>query len=190
MAAPSVRPLASGSDTTRDITSSGSRRFKFQQLLGHPHQISADGFGRTYRPLEERLKALDDQLPRLQAELDFLRIQNLSRDEIVAEAQDLYGRWTDLLPGEKRQIIENVVERITIGKGSVSIDLAYIPSPSSMAAKRQRGHTGSSPRRALPWRGRSRKVIGPVSDKERLCHRNSHFIRAIDKGGYVRGTAT
>jgi len=23
-------------------------------------------------------------------------------------------------------------------------------------------------------------VIGPVSDKERLCHRNSHFIRAID----------
>jgi len=24
-------------------------------------------------------------------------------------------------------------------------------------------------------------VIGPVSDKERLCHRNSHFIRAIDK---------
>jgi len=36
MAAPSVRPLASGVDTTRDITSSGSRRFKFQQLLGHP----------------------------------------------------------------------------------------------------------------------------------------------------------
>jgi len=28
------------------------------------------------------------------------------------------------------------------------------------------------------------KVIGPVSDKERLCHRNSHFIRAID---YRRG---
>jgi len=31
-----VRPLASGLDTTRDITSSGSRRFKCQQLLGHP----------------------------------------------------------------------------------------------------------------------------------------------------------
>ena len=87
-------------------------------------QISADGFGRTYKPLEERLKALDDQLPRLQAELDFLAIQNLSRDEIISEAQDLYGRWSDLLPEEKRQIVENVVERITIGKEDVAIDLA------------------------------------------------------------------
>lgn len=110
-------------------------------------QISSDGFGRTYKPLEERLKALDDQLPKLQAELDFLRIQNLSRDEIIAEAQDLYGRWADLLPEEKRQIVENVVERITIGKGSVSIDLAYIPSPSEITVKRQRGHTGSWPPR-------------------------------------------
>ncbi|MEP7118105.1 MAG: recombinase family protein, partial [Acidobacteriota bacterium] len=108
-------------------------------------QISQDGFGRTYRPLEDRLKALDDQLPRLQAELDFLRIQNLSRDEIVAEAQDLYGRWADLLPDEKQQIVENVVERITVGKGEVAIDLAYIPSHSEITTKRQRGNKDSSP---------------------------------------------
>lgn len=100
-------------------------------------QISPDGFGRTYKPLEERLKALDGQLPLLQADLDFLRIQNLSRDEIIAEAQDLYGRWSDLVPEEKRQIVENVLERITIGKGEVSIDLAYVPSRSEITAKRQ-----------------------------------------------------
>jgi len=111
-------------------------------------QISAEGFGRTYKPLEERGKALNDRLPKLQAELDFLRIQNLSRDEIVSEAQDLYGRWTDLLPDEKRQIVENVVERVTIGNGEVSIDLAYIPSSSELTSKRQRGHTGSSRRPA------------------------------------------
>jgi site-specific DNA recombinase len=111
-------------------------------------QISAEGFGRTNKPLEERFKALNDQLPRLQAELDFLRIQNLSRDEIVSEAQDLYGRWSDLLPDEKRQIVENVVERVTVGNGEVSIDLAYIPSSSELASKGQRGHRGSSPRPA------------------------------------------
>lgn len=116
-------------------------------------QISQDGFGRTYRPLEERMKALDNQLPRLQAELDFLRIQNLSRDEIVSEAQDLYGRWADLLQEEKRQIIENVVERITVGKGEVSIDLAYIPSRSEINTKRQRGHTDSWRRRVRSGQG-------------------------------------
>lgn len=107
-------------------------------------QISGDGFGRTYRPLEERFKALGDQLPTLQAESDFLRIQSLSRYEIVSEAQDLYGRWADLLPTEKRQIVENVVERLTIGNGEVSIDLAYIPTSSELTSKRQRNHTDSS----------------------------------------------
>ena len=107
-------------------------------------QISPEGFGRTYKPLEERFKALDDQLPRLQAELDFMRIQNVSRDEIVSEAQDLYSRWGDLIPEEKRQIVENVVERITVGKGEVSIDLAYIPSPPEITAKRQSHPAGCS----------------------------------------------
>ena len=107
-------------------------------------QITGEGFGRTYKPMEERLKALEDQLPRLQAELDFLRIQNLSRDEIISEAQDLYGRWTDLIPEEKRQIVENVVERITVGKGEVSIDLSYVPSSSEITAKRQSNRAGCS----------------------------------------------
>jgi site-specific DNA recombinase len=91
---------------------------------------------------------LDQQIPRLQAELDFLRIQSLSRHEIVAQAQDLYGRWVDLLADEKRHIVENVVERITIGKGEVSIDVAYIPARSEITAKRQRGDRASAP--ALP----------------------------------------
>jgi site-specific DNA recombinase len=99
-------------------------------------QISQEGFGQLYRPLEERLAAIEDELPRLQAELDFLRIQNLSRDEIVAEAQDLYGRWTDLLPAEKRQIVENVVERITVGKTGVAIDLAYFPPSVGNSSKK------------------------------------------------------
>lgn len=126
-------------------------------------QISPDGFGRSYKPLEQRFKALEDEIPRLQAELDFLRIQNLSRDEIVSEAQDLYGRWADLIPEEKRQIVENVVERVTVGKGTVSIDLAYTPSASEIAAKRQRGHTGSSPppgrtaRETVPTAARARR---------------------------------
>ena len=107
-------------------------------------QISVEGFGRTYKPLEERLKALDGQLPRLQAELDFLRIQNLSRDQIISEAQDLYSRWTDLIPEEKRQIVENVVERITVGKGEISIDLAYVPQPPEIIAKRQSNRAGCS----------------------------------------------
>jgi hypothetical protein len=51
--------------------------------------------------------------------------------------------WPDLLPDEKRTIVENVVQRITIGNGDVEIDVAYIPSRSEMGRKRQRGHNDS-----------------------------------------------
>jgi site-specific DNA recombinase len=90
-------------------------------------QMSVDGFGQLYRPLEERLKQLGEELPRLQGEVDFMKIQLLSRDEVLAGAKDLHARWPQLSPEEKRQIVEAVVEEIRVGKEEVEIDLAYFP---------------------------------------------------------------
>lgn len=111
-------------------------------------QISVEGFGHLYKPLEDRLKQLDDQLPRLQGELDFLKIQYYSSDEILEEARDLYGRWPKLTPEEKRQIVEHVVEKIVVGQDDVSIDLCYLPSSFELVADRQRNPMDSSPRPA------------------------------------------
>ncbi len=107
-------------------------------------QISVEGFGREYRPLEERLKQLNDEMPRLQAEVDFLKVQYLSSDEVLAEARDLYQRWTSLTADEKRQIVEHVVERITVDKDHVRIDLCYLPSASEVVAEGQHNLTDSS----------------------------------------------
>lgn len=106
-------------------------------------EISMEGFGRSYRPLEERLKQLEEESPRLQGELDFLKIQYLSRDEILSEARDLYTRWPVLSSEEKRQIVENVVDRVTVGEDEVAIDLCYLPSSSEIMAKGARTPMGS-----------------------------------------------
>ncbi|MFM7232840.1 MAG: recombinase family protein [bacterium] len=106
-------------------------------------QISPEGFGRTYRPLEDRLKGLEAELPRLQGELDFLRIQLLSKDELLAETRDLYGRWPALTAEEKRAIIEAIVEQVVVGKEVVEIDLSPFPVPSEVVGKRQHNLTGS-----------------------------------------------
>jgi site-specific DNA recombinase len=111
-------------------------------------QISPDGFGRENRPLEEQLRQLEEQIPGLQGEIDFLRIQYLSSDQIFTEAQNVYTRWPDLEFEEKRHIVENIVEKIIIGKDDVTIELCYLPSSSEVMAKEQRNLTGSSSRRA------------------------------------------
>jgi site-specific DNA recombinase len=90
-------------------------------------EISSKGFGDLYRPLEERLAQLDTEIPRLQGEIDFMAIQLISKEEVVSEAQNLYGRWNTLTFEEKRSIVESLLDRVTVGKDSVTIDLASPP---------------------------------------------------------------
>ena len=90
-------------------------------LAGEMAQL---GFGRHYQPLEERLGQIEQQLPELEGETDFLKIQYLSNDEILAEAKDLYSRWETLETAEKRTIIETITERIVVGDGEITINLS------------------------------------------------------------------
>ena len=110
--------------------------------------ISSQGFGSRNRPLEERLNQLENQIPELQGEIDFLKIKFLSSDQILTDARDLYGRWPELERQEKRKIVENITEKITIGKDDVTIDLCYLPSSSEIMATGQRDFTDSSRPRA------------------------------------------
>jgi site-specific DNA recombinase len=95
------------------------------------------GFGNHYRPLDERFNQMENQIPELQAEIDFLKIQFLSSDEILREAKDLYNRWETFNSEEKRKIIETITDKIIIGQNDISIQLQYIPSGDKLAAERQ-----------------------------------------------------
>lgn len=101
-------------------------------------EITMDSFGRYYRPLEKRIKQIDTKIPEIQGEIDFLRIQYLSSDQIINEAKDLYSRWPELTNEEKRKIIDNITEKIIIGNEDVTINLCYIPSSTKIAASGQR----------------------------------------------------
>jgi site-specific DNA recombinase len=98
-------------------------------------KITPDGFGQRYKPMEERLKQIEHQLPELHGEIDFLKIQYLSSDQILSDARDLYSRWPGLAPEEKRRIVENITEKIIVGTEDVTINLCYLPSPPPSSLK-------------------------------------------------------
>ena len=106
-------------------------------------QLTSQGFGSRYKPLEERLQQTEDQIPELQGEIDFLKIQYLSSDQTLNQARDLYSRWPELINEEKRKIIETITEKVIVGSNDVTINLCYLPSSSELAATKQRNLRGS-----------------------------------------------
>ncbi len=108
-------------------------------------EITSQGFGSRNRPLEERFNQLENQVPELQGEIDYLKIKFLSSDQVLTEAQSFYHRWPSLDLQSKRQVVENMVEKITIGKEDVAIELCYLPSSSEDPTHRQRNLNGLFP---------------------------------------------
>jgi len=106
------------------------------------------GFGSHYKPLDERFNQMENQIPELQAEIDFLKIQFLSSDEILREAKDLYDRWETFNSDEKRKIIETITDKITIGQTDISIQLQYVSAGDKLMADRQHNFKDSSQRQA------------------------------------------
>src|SRR5438128_3505950 len=48
-------------------------------------KLDGDGFTQFYKPLQERQRQLDDEVPRVQAEVDLLKINHLSADQVLTE---------------------------------------------------------------------------------------------------------
>ncbi len=116
--------------------------------LYQKEQIDGDGFAKFYQPLQERRKQLEAAIPRLEAELDILKVESLSAEEIALQAQNLHHRWQAMQPEEKRELIEIITKEIIIGKDEITINYCYAPSSKEMA-KRWRRERDSNPRYGL-----------------------------------------
>ncbi len=102
-------------------------------------ELSKESFMEEFRPLEERLIQLQNTIPELQAEVDFLKIQVASSDVVLKEAKDLYDRWPTLPYENKRNIVETITDKIVVGKEDVSLSLSYLPSFPQNPVKSQHG---------------------------------------------------
>lgn len=101
-------------------------------------QLDAVGFGRFYRPLQDRLTQIENELPKLQAEVDLLKINQVSTEQVISEATDLYSHWNGLDREQKHRIIEGITDRIIIGDGEIDISLCYVPSSEDMTKEQRK----------------------------------------------------
>ena len=118
--------------------------------LYQQEKLDGDGFGKFYGPLEERRKQLEIEIPRLEAEVDILKVSNLSAEEIASQARSLYDHWQTMRSEEKREIIEMITDKIVIGKDEITITLYGRHSYKDMAKGWRKGWD-SNPRYGYPY---------------------------------------
>ncbi|GMW03877.1 MAG: hypothetical protein AMXMBFR84_50110 [Candidatus Hydrogenedentota bacterium] len=102
---------------------------KLDQLfeLHHRGEIPSAGFRHRYDPLQERLDQLTAESAKVSAEIDYLKVNMLSTDEVLSDAQDLHERWPKLETEDRRRIVEHITDQIVVGQGDIEIHLAYSP---------------------------------------------------------------
>ena len=101
-------------------------------------QISGDGFRDLYAPAEERLRQLNAELPKLEAEVDLLNVNRLSADDVLHESATLYDRWPNLPTEDRRRVVEAIIEKITIGNGEIGITFSHVPSSEELCKSQSR----------------------------------------------------
>ena len=121
----------------REIQKVREEMHQTHQLYLHK-QISGDGFRDLYTPAEERLNQLLAELPKLEAEVDFLKVNKLSADDVLHEANSLHEQWPSLPVEDKRKIVEALIEKIVIGDGEIDITFSHLPSSEERCKSQQK----------------------------------------------------
>jgi len=110
--------------------------------LFHSKSLDVDEFKARHDPLVARRKQLEAEVPRVEGELAFLKVDGLTAEHIMADAKSFYARWPKMQQDEKRGIVESVVWSIVIAKEEIAINLYGTPSSENMV-ERQRSATAT-----------------------------------------------
>jgi len=92
-------------------------------------EMIKERFSELYLPLEEQMQQIERQLPEIEAEIDFRKIQLLNTETVLLETKDLYTNWAVLPFETKRTIVELITEQIVVQRDTINIKLSYLPTP-------------------------------------------------------------
>jgi site-specific DNA recombinase len=107
--------------------------------------IDREGFRERYAALKERKDNLIVQIPRLQAEIDFIKTNEIARSYIIERATTLAALWVDLSYEAQRDIVRELAEQIDVGDDSLNFVLYHIPSSFDVVEKGVHNNRGSLP---------------------------------------------
>ena len=113
----------------RQVAATAAAETKKILQLYLENKITTEIFGQLNQPFAEQVEQTKREIPELEAQVDALKIENCSSEQIASEATDLFKRWTKMTLAERRQIAELIVKVVTVGNDhSLNLELYHLPS--------------------------------------------------------------
>lgn len=94
-------------------------------------------FKERYQPLDDRKRAIEEELPRIEAEAALLKMEGFTVEHIMAEVRGLDARWPQMDPPQRRTLVEMLVKEVVVDDQEVTLTLCYAPTFENMT-NRQR----------------------------------------------------
>ncbi len=96
--------------------------------LYHEGNMSKQAFEEYHTPLYEELKQRESSLLSLQGEIDEMKMQSLSNEQVIHDARDLHSQWKTFSQEDKKSIIEAITKSVVVGTDTITMNLLYIPT--------------------------------------------------------------
>lgn len=84
-------------------------------------------FKERFQPVDLRKQEIEREMPRLEAEITALTVDEISVEHIVSEGRSFYEKWPTYDVDQKRSVVELFLRNITVGKDDVSLNLFTLP---------------------------------------------------------------
>jgi len=91
------------------------------------NSIDRATFTERFLPLKERKESIQEEIPRVQAEIDHLKTSTATREYLIDQATTFARMWPILNEEERRKLVDELVERIELQQEKLHFVLTYKP---------------------------------------------------------------
>lgn len=78
------------------------------------------------RALQERKQQIEDEIPRLEGEIDYIKTYELGRNHILTQATTLYTLWDSFDAPTRTKIVRELINKIIINKDKLIFEFFYL----------------------------------------------------------------
>ena len=89
--------------------------------------LSAAQFKARFQPLDQRAQDIAREIPRIEAEIVALNVEEVTCEHIATEGRTFYDNWPKFDADRKRSVVELFLRSIVVGKEEVSLNLFTLP---------------------------------------------------------------